>query len=65
MGPRWQEGYSRGQEVQTGTKIPTEAALPLGPLSGTGLPGLAARTLLLPEPVGPTSMRPCRTTVVS
>lgn len=28
-------------------------------------PCLALLTLLLPEPVGPTSMRPCRTTVVS
>lgn len=26
---------------------------------------LVLLTLLLPEPVGPTSMRPCRTTVVS
>lgn len=51
-------------EIQGSKWQPSEAARPWGPLD-MGLPGLAALTVLLPEPVGPTSMRPCRTTVVS
>lgn len=46
--------------AKTPAKPPTS-----GLCLGTELPGLAPLTLLLPEPAGPTSMRPCRTTVVS
>lgn len=52
-------GFSEGGEAEAdGVQAEADA------LVGDTLPG-PLLTLLLPEPVGPTSMRPCRTTVVS
>lgn len=48
-----------------GAKSSIQATLLSAHSLDTGLLSLAPLTLLLPEPVGPTSMRPCRTTVVS
>lgn len=52
-------GFPEGREAEAdGVQVEADA------LVGDTLPG-PLLTLLLPEPVGPTSMRPCRTTVVS